>query len=408
MCSPIPEKPHAVSFLIIERERYALQLGETMLGGDSDELLATSALASMPPFAVVRCDLNDGTSIRALSSAPTVTVAGQPLALKFRLLNHGDRIAVNDLSILYGDARAAGSTSRIAGTTPDEMALLAGLYRPEGTSDSGGRLTALATGIVYDIPTAGIEIGRDPECAIPLYVRKVSRRHASITPGLLGYTIVDTSANGVLVNGVRIEGARLLGQGDLIRIGEAEFRFAADPANFEPQLPSAVDVSGAATPTVRQATLSRMACASGRVEARANAPLQSVQSTSPAVLLATLEILNDSVRKGMRFRIEKPSVQIGRAAQSDVRLEEDSVSSAHAILVQRGTAWHLRDLGSRNGTYVDGERVTSESVVEGAAEFRFGNVKLLFRPLAHGGDDASKTRGIIGTKKSAHLGRRLR
>lgn len=226
-----------MSFLIIDRERYALQLGETVLGGDGDELLATSSLASLAPFAVVRCDLNDGASIRALPSARGITLGGKPLGTEPCLLHHGDRISVGERQILYGEARAVGSTTHIAGMTNDEVALLAGLYRPEGTSDRGGRLTLLATGVVYTIPDSGIEIGRDPDCGVALQSRKVSRRHAVITPGLLGYTIADTSANGVFVNGVRIEKSLLLGQGDLIRIGGEELRFEADAANFEPVVP---------------------------------------------------------------------------------------------------------------------------------------------------------------------------
>jgi len=118
-----------MSFLIIDRERYALQLGETVLGGDGDELLASSSLASLAPFAVVRCDLSEGASIRALPSASGVTLGGKPLGTEPCVLHHGDRIAVGHQQILYGEARAVGSTTHIGGMTNDEVALLAGLYR---------------------------------------------------------------------------------------------------------------------------------------------------------------------------------------------------------------------------------------------------------------------------------------
>jgi hypothetical protein len=50
-------------------------------------------------------------------------------------------------------------------------------------------------------------------------------------------------------------------------------------------------------------------------------------------------------------------VLIGRAPRCNVRLDEPWVSAEHASLYWRGTAWEIRDLGSRNGTYVDGTRL---------------------------------------------------
>jgi EAL domain-containing protein (putative c-di-GMP-specific phosphodiesterase class I) len=57
---------------------------------------------------------------------------------------------------------------------------------------------------------------------------------------------------------------------------------------------------------------------------------------------------------------------IGRRATCGLRLTCHTVSSAHAEIVDRGSTALLRDLGSTNGTYVNGKRVTSEvEVVSG-------------------------------------------
>ena len=157
-----------MSFLIIERERYALQMGDTTLGGGADELFASSALANLPPFAVVTCDLTNGASIRALKSALSVMVTGTTLGTSPKALRHGDRIEVGGLRILFGDARLVGSTVHVAGMSADEMALLSGLAGSEVTADTGGRLTHVGPGKVYLVPPAGLEIGRDPECGIVL------------------------------------------------------------------------------------------------------------------------------------------------------------------------------------------------------------------------------------------------
>lgn len=50
-------------------------------------------------------------------------------------------------------------------------------------------------------------------------------------------------------------------------------------------------------------------------------------------------------------------VTLGRAPASDLCLPDDIVSGTHAALVRRGDGWRAEDLGSRNGTYVDGRRV---------------------------------------------------
>jgi predicted component of type VI protein secretion system len=55
-----------------------------------------------------------------------------------------------------------------------------------------------------------------------------------VVPGPGGYTLLDDSANGVVVNGVRVNGRIVLKQGDIIGIGEAAFRFTSDAGRNEP------------------------------------------------------------------------------------------------------------------------------------------------------------------------------
>ena len=71
-------------------------------------------------------------------------------------------------------------------------------------------------------------------CEIVVPSTEVSRRHALIAPGEGGYVVHDLSTNGVLVNGERVAKTRVLGRGDVIRIGEEEFRFYADVAPPSP------------------------------------------------------------------------------------------------------------------------------------------------------------------------------
>jgi transcriptional regulator with AAA-type ATPase domain len=73
---------------------------------------------------------------------------------------------------------------------------------------------------------------------------------------------------------------------------------------------------------------------------------------------------------------------VARATRSrrnlDVRLADPRVSTAHVRLVRDGAAWSLEDSGSRNGTFVNGERVTRAAVADGDL-LELGSTFLLFR-----------------------------
>ncbi|MEO8183502.1 MAG: FHA domain-containing protein [Deltaproteobacteria bacterium] len=60
---------------------------------------------------------------------------------------------------------------------------------------------------------------------------------------------------------------------------------------------------------------------------------------------------------GASIRHVEADGTIGRSPHCALRLEREEVSSQHASLRWNGGAWELRDLGSRNGTWLDGKRV---------------------------------------------------
>jgi cell pole-organizing protein PopZ len=66
---------------------------------------------------------------------------------------------------------------------------------------------------------------------------------------------------------------------------------------------------------------------------------------------------------------------IGRSADCDSMVAEPTVSRRHAELRREGERWLLRDLGSRNGTRVNGMRVLEEIEVRPGDRVRFGDVR---------------------------------
>ena len=77
-----------------------------------------------------------------------------------------------------------------------------------------------------------------------------------------------------------------------------------------------------------------------------------------------------------RYVFEQQAV-IGRDPDCDISLASRSVSRRHALVEKTPGGWVVRDLGSANGTSVDGARVQEAPLVEGAA-VRFGEVDAVF------------------------------
>lgn len=98
--------------------------------------------------------------------------------------------------------------------------------------EAGGGIGAgslvLPTGERIELSATVITIGRLPECEITLNDSNISRRHAQVRPRGTGWVAADLgSTNGTKVNGVRIEGERLLREGDIISLGTTHIRFEA-------------------------------------------------------------------------------------------------------------------------------------------------------------------------------------
>ncbi|MCE5246273.1 FHA domain-containing protein, partial [bacterium] len=66
------------------------------------------------------------------------------------------------------------------------------------------------------------------------------------------------------------------------------------------------------------------------------------------------------------------AVFVGRGADCALRLASDTVSERHAVVFESGGVLFVQDLGSRNGTFLDGARVTRAVPWNGAATLRCG------------------------------------
>jgi pSer/pThr/pTyr-binding forkhead associated (FHA) protein len=195
--------------------------------------------------------------------------------------------------------------------------------------------------------TAGeLTIGRDADRQLILPSASVSRRHARLFIDGGQPCIVDEgSANGVIVDGVRITQPTYVHPGS--RIDVAEFRLAVEPLG-QPVEPS---------PRGSRVT--------------------PVPGSLPAVLPPIRLVAEGGPYDGRVYELSATEVAVGRAVDNDVVLDDPSLSRKHARLIRRGPGQiEVEDLGSSNGTFVN-ERKIGRGTIEPGDLVRFG--ELAFR-----------------------------
>jgi len=95
---------------------------------------------------------------------------------------------------------------------------------------------------------------------------------------------------------------------------------------------------------------------------------------------AALVIRAGGGRAGESFQVSGERLTVGRRPDSDIFLDDITVSRDHAIIVRRGHDYYIDDCGSLNGTYVNRERIESHHLTDGD-ELQIGKYKLAF--LSH-------------------------
>jgi pSer/pThr/pTyr-binding forkhead associated (FHA) protein len=173
----------------------------------------------------------------------------------------------------------------------------------------------------------------------------------------------------------------MLRQGDVIRIGEADFRYhladvAAPAAGADYRLGDTI----VGLQAVR------------RAPSIPDAP--APPATGP---LATL-LVKRGQRKGQRLQVRTPVTNIGRGEYNDIALPDASLSANHAKLQLKEGIWVLTDLGSTNGSRVDDETVRGEIALSPGALISLGEVTLLFEPRDRG---VTRVRGTTELPESS-------
>ena len=105
--------------------------------------------------------------------------------------------------------------------------------------------------------------------------------------------------------------------------------------------------------------------------------LRPVDVGDVAAESGALVIRSGGGRVGQSFPLHGERMTIGRSPETEIFLDDVTVSRDHAVLVKRGGAWYLDDSGSLNGTYVNRRRIDSHRLEDGD-ELQIGKYKLTY------------------------------
>ncbi|MEM8925304.1 MAG: FHA domain-containing protein [Actinomycetota bacterium] len=92
-------------------------------------------------------------------------------------------------------------------------------------------------------------------------------------------------------------------------------------------------------------------------------------------------VVRQGPKRGSRIHLDSDAITIGRHPDSDIFLDDVTVSRRHAEVRRIGDSFEVADAGSLNGTYVNQARVENERLADGD-ELQVGKFKLVFIALS--------------------------
>ncbi|MDP9417597.1 MAG: zinc-ribbon and FHA domain-containing protein [Actinomycetota bacterium] len=97
---------------------------------------------------------------------------------------------------------------------------------------------------------------------------------------------------------------------------------------------------------------------------------------------SALLVVRRGPNAGSRFLLDSDATTAGRHPDSEIFLDDVTVSRRHAEFLRDGGKYRVRDVGSLNGTYVNRERI-DDAVLSNGDEVQIGKYRLMFFASAH-------------------------
>ncbi len=89
-------------------------------------------------------------------------------------------------------------------------------------------------------------------------------------------------------------------------------------------------------------------------------------------------IVRSGAQAGDAFALHDQLTRLGRHPESEISLDDITVSRRHAEVERTATGYLVRDAGSLNGTYLNAERIDDEVVLRQGDELQVGKFRLVF------------------------------
>ena len=120
-------------------------------------------------------------------------------------------------------------------------------------------------------------------------------------------------------------------------------------------------------------------------EAGADAPEGTGKALEGLPPGSALLVVKRGPNAGSRFLLDAETTTAGRHPESDIFLDDVTVSRRHAEFVREGGGFVVRDVGSLNGTYLNRERIDAAGLA-GGDEVQIGKYRLVFLVGPRGGE----------------------
>jgi hypothetical protein len=108
-----------------------------------------------------------------------------------------------------------------------------------------------------------------------------------------------------------------------------------------------------------------------------SAPAPGPGGRAPSTDGWLVAVTGGGITPGERFDLFG-GLSIGRAGEAEVRIEDKFASGVHARVYTRGPSYYVEDMGSTNGTYLNGERLHGEAELSDLDEIRIGDTEFRF------------------------------
>jgi len=161
-----------------------------------------------------------------------------------------------------------------------------------------------------------------------------------------------------------------------------------DGSRFCASCGAALSRSGGERAVETTSTIS-LSALEGALEHEAGAPpAEGAHDTGALEALppgSALLVVKRGPNAGSRFLLDAETTTAGRHPESDIFLDDVTVSRRHAEFVREGAGFVVRDVGSLNGTYLNRERIEAAGLA-GGDEVQIGKYRLVFLVGARGGE----------------------